>query len=267
MMRAHKRNFTTTLTNVNGTTIYARHEESSVPSTAATVVLVHGLSVSSGYMLPTAVRLAPYYHVHLPDLPGFGKSAKPSHILNVSELADALASWMQAMGLPPAVLLGNSLGCQIIANFALKYPERITHAVLVGPTMDPRVHTIRRAALRLVLDMPREPLTFFPVLVREYLAAGPRRTIRTLRYAFADRMEEHLPGVQVPTLVVRGARDPIVRQAWTEQVHRLLPESQLVVVQGAAHAVNFNSPAKLVSAVQSFLVESEHRTLQRKLTL
>jgi len=204
-------------------------------------------------MLPTAVRLAPYYHVYLPDLPGFGKSAKPSHILTIPELADALADWMQVMGLPPAVLLGNSLGCQIIVNFALKYPERITHAVLVGPTMDPKARSIHRAALRLVLDMPSEPLPFLPVLVREYLAAGPRRTLRTLQYAFADRMEEHLPRVQTPALIVRGARDPIVRQEWTEEVHRLLPGSQLVVVRGAGHAVNFNSPDKLVRIVRSFL--------------
>jgi len=98
-----------------------------------------------------------------------------------------------------------------------------------------------------------EPLPFLPVLVREYLAAGPRRTIRTLQHAFVDRMEEHLPSVQTPTLIVRGARDPIVRQEWTEEVHRLLPGSQLVVVRGAGHAVNFNSPDKLVRTVRSFL--------------
>ena len=233
MARSHKGILNSIWMKVNGASMHARRSENSLPPTASTVVLVHGLSVSSGYMVPTAVRLAPYHHVYLPDLPGFGKSAKPSHILTIPELADSLADWMQAMGLPPAVLLGNSLGCQIIVNFALKYPERLTHAVLVGPTMDPQARSIHQAALRLLLDIPCEPLPFLPILVREYLAAGPRRTIRTLQHAFADRMEEHLPSVQTPTLIVRGARDPIVRQEWTEQVHQLLPESQLVVVRGA----------------------------------
>src|SRR5690349_10207121 len=182
MVRFHKGKLKSIWMKVNGASMHARLSENSVPPTASTVVLVHGLSVSSGYMVPTAVRLAAYYHVYLPDLPGFGKSAKPSHILTVAELADALADWMQAMGLPPAVLLGNSMGCQIIVNFALKYPERITHAVLVAPTMDPKVRSISQAALRLALDMPCEPLSFLPVLVREYLAAGLRRTLRTLQY-------------------------------------------------------------------------------------
>jgi 2-hydroxy-6-oxonona-2,4-dienedioate hydrolase len=255
MADSHKGKLKSIYMKVNGASMHARLSEHSVPPTASTVVLVHGLAVSSGYMVPTAVRLAAHYHVYLPDLPGFGKSAKPTHILTVPELADALADWMQVMELPPAILLGNSLGCQIIVNFALKYPERITHAVLVGPTMDPKARSIRRAALRLVLDLPCEPLPFLPVLLREYLAAGLRRMIRTLKYAFADRMEEHLASVQTPTLIVRGARDPIVGQEWTEEVHRLLPTSQLVVVRGAGHAVNFNAPDKLVRTVRSFLSE------------
>lgn len=240
---------------MNGLSMHTRLAIGPASPTAGAVVLVHGLSVSSGYMVPTAVQLAPYYRVYAPDLPGFGKSARPSHILSVPELADALAAWMQVMGLPSAILLGNSLGCQIIVHLALQYPERITHAVLVGPTMDPKARTLHQAALRLVLDARGEPLSYLPVLLREYLAAGLPRTIRTLQYAFADNMEEHLPRMHVPTLIVRGSRDPIVSQNWAEEVQRLLPDSQLVVMPGVGHAVNFNAPEQLVQSVRSFLSE------------
>lgn len=236
--------------------MYCRASIDPVHADAPTLVLVHGLSVSSGYMMPTAKRLAPHYHVYLPDLPGFGRSAKPSHILNVAELSDALASWMQTMKLPSATFLGNSMGCQIIVNFALRYPECIERAILVSPTMDPKARTIHQEAGRLLLDTPCEPPHFLPVLLREYVLAGIPRTIRTLQYAFEDLMEEHLPHVHVPTLVVRGSRDPIVPQDWVEKVNSLLPNSQLVVVQGAGHAVNFNSPDKLVRLVRSFLQDT-----------
>jgi 2-hydroxy-6-oxonona-2,4-dienedioate hydrolase len=253
MASFHKTKLKSVWENVYGVSMHARLSEAPALASVPTVVLVHGLSVSSGYMVPTALHLAPYYRVYAPDLPGFGKSAKPAHILSIPELADALADWMTVMKLPPPVLLGNSLGCQVIVDFALRYPERITHAVLVGPTMDPRARTIHQEAFRVMLNMFREPFPFLPVAGREYLAAGLRRTIRTLKFAFADRMEEHLTRVQVPTLIVRGARDPIVPQRWVEEVHRLLPDSQLVVVRGAAHAVNFDSPEKLVNSVRSFL--------------
>lgn len=233
--------------------MHARVSEIGVDEGAATVVLVHGLAVSSGYMVPTALRLAPNYRVYAPDLPGFGKSAKPAHVLSVPELADALANWMEVMQLPPAVLLGNSLGCQIIVDFAVRYPERITHAVLVGPAIDQRAPTVHQQAFRLALNMFREPFPFLFVAGREYLATGPRRTVGTLKYAFADRMEEHLPFVRVPTLVVRGARDPLAPQEWVEDVQRLLPQSELVIVPGAAHAVNYNSPDTLAALVRSFL--------------
>ena len=138
----------------NGLSMYTRFSIEPMPTNAPTVVLVHGLSVSSGYMMPTAVRLAPYYHVYLPDLPGFGRSAKPSHILNVTELADALAAWMQTMELPSATFLGNSMGCQVIVNFALRYPQCIERAILVSPTMDPKARTIHQEARRLLSDTP-----------------------------------------------------------------------------------------------------------------
>ncbi|HEU5377786.1 MAG TPA: alpha/beta hydrolase [Ktedonobacteraceae bacterium] len=220
---------------------------------ATSVVLVHGLAVSSRYMVPTALHLAPFYDVYLPDLPGFGKSANPSSVLSIPALADALADWMQVIGLPPSVLLGNSLGCQIIIHLALHHSQLLTHAVLVSPTMDPQTRNICPAALRLARDLPEEPWSFLPVLAREYFDAGFGRTLRTLHFAFADHMEEHISSIQIPTLIVRGSRDPLVGQEWVEELHRLLPTSQLLVVQGAGHAVNFNSPEKLAYAVRSFL--------------
>jgi pimeloyl-ACP methyl ester carboxylesterase len=179
------------------------------------------------------------------------------HILNVVELSDALASWMQTMKLPSATFLGNSMGCQVIVNFALRYPQCIERAILVSPTMDPNALTIHQEAGRLLRDTPCEPLHFLPVLLREYVRAGIPRTIRTLQYALEDPMEEHLSHVHIPTLVIRGSRDPIVSQDWVEKVNRLLPDSQLVVVQGAGHAVNFNSPDRLVHLVRSFLQDTD----------
>lgn len=222
-------------------------------TSAPALVLVHGLSVSSEYMLPTAVRLAPWYHIYIPDLPGFGKSSKPSHILSITELADALTAWMQAMRLPSAILLGNSLGCQIIVQLALQHPEYIERAILVSPTMDPKARTIHQQAGRLLMDMPCEPLHFLPLLLYEYLEAGVIRTIRTLQYALDDPVEDHLPYIHIPSLVVRGSHDPIVSQEWAEKVNRLLPNSQLAVIEGAGHAVNLDDPEHLVPLIQSFV--------------
>jgi 2-hydroxy-6-oxonona-2,4-dienedioate hydrolase len=93
------------------------------------------------------------------------------------------------------------------------------------------------------------------VVIKDYLRAGLRRTIQTSRYILRDRIEEKLPQMTSPVLVVRGERDPIVSQEWVESVDRLLPDSKLVVIPEAAHVVNFSHPAELANAVRLFLSE------------
>jgi 2-hydroxy-6-oxonona-2,4-dienedioate hydrolase len=85
----------------------------------------------------TAQELANDYRVYVPDLPGFGDSDKPEKIFDVPELADWVACWMPAVGIDRAALLGNSFGCQVIADLAARYPERVAAAILQGPTTPP----------------------------------------------------------------------------------------------------------------------------------
>jgi len=122
---------------VHGLPMHTRISVDPVPSNAPVVVLVHGSGLSGCYMLPTAEGLAPDYHVYMLDLPGFGDSGKPSRVLDVPELADALAAWMEATGLTRVALLGNSFGCQVIADLAARHPEQVERAVLQGPTTPP----------------------------------------------------------------------------------------------------------------------------------
>lgn len=217
------------------------------------IVLVHGLSVSSRYLTPTARHLAPGRAVFAPDLPGFGESEKPRRALDIPGLADALLGWMAAVGLGRAVMLGNSLGCQIIADVGARRPTPLAAAVLVGPTPDPRARSVLGHAWRLARDLRHESLDSLLTQGGDYLRAGPRRTLATLRHALADPVERKLPLVSAPALVVRGGRDPIASQAWCEEVAAALPRGQLLVVPGAPHAVNHVRPAELARATLEFL--------------
>ncbi|MDQ5830114.1 MAG: alpha/beta hydrolase [Actinomycetota bacterium] len=219
------------------------------------VVLVHGLVVSSRYMVPAAERLAPHRRVFAPDLPGFGRSEKRPRVLDVAGLSDALSAWMGEVGLERAALVGNSFGCQIIADLAVRHPGRVERAVLQGPTMDPLGRSVPRQVGRFLIDTSREPLSLLAIEQLDYLSAGTRRSWRTFRYALEDRIEEKLPHMRVPTLVVLGSRDAIVPQRWAEEVTRSLPMGRLVVIPGSAHAMNYSSPLELTRVVLPFLSE------------
>ncbi len=155
------------------------------------------------------------------------------------------------------MLVGNSMGCQIIADVAVRHPERVKRIVLQGPTMDPRGRTVLQQVTRLLINIPREPFSFVPVMLIDYLDAGTGRAWRTFRYALRDRIEESLPHVRVPALVVRGSHDPLVSQRWAEEVTQLLSKGRLVVIPGSAHVANFDAPSEFVRVVRSFLREEQ----------
>ena len=99
--------------------MHARVSLDPVPRDRLPVILVHGLGMSSRYMIPLAQHLAPHVRVYAPDLPGFGSSDKPREVLTVRELADALAAWMRAIGVERAVFIGNSLGCEVLVELRI----------------------------------------------------------------------------------------------------------------------------------------------------
>lgn len=217
------------------------------------VVLVHGMVVSSRYMVPTAECLAPLCNVFAPDLPGYGRSAKGEKILSLRELADALAHWMTAAGLDRAHLVGNSFGCQIIAEFALRHPARVERLVLQGPTVDPSARSAWKQFLRLAHNSRLEPKSLGFISLADYWAAGLRRARATMKIALADRIEEKLPRIGAAALVVRGARDPLVPHAWAERVAELLPRGELVELPRLPHTINYSAPKAFIDAMAPFL--------------
>jgi 2-hydroxy-6-oxonona-2,4-dienedioate hydrolase len=244
---------------VGGLPIHARVSVDFSPTGSPPVVLVHGIGVASRFMVPITEVLAPYHRIFAPDLPGFGESAKPAHVLNVVELTDALADWTRAIGVGNAAFLGNSFGCQIVVDLAVRYPELVERAVLQGPTMDPQARTAWQQLGRLLRNSRREPLSHGFISAREYPRCGLLRLMKTFRYALEDRIEEKLPHVRVPALVVRGSKDPIVPQRWGEEAVRLLPDGRLAVIPGAPHTVVYDAPLELARVVRPFLSGDQGR--------
>lgn len=239
---------------VEGRRMHARVSIRKAESALPDVVLVHGLGVSSHYMTPTALTLAPYCSVYALDLPGFGKSAHPPHVLDIPQMADAINAWMEAVGLRHAAFIGNSIGCQVIVNLAVRYPERVESVVLTGPTFDRKARaSFLSLIMRVLRDGRWEPKSLSPIIVYDYLSAGLIRIAITLHYALHDPIEEKLPLVRAPALVVRGEHDSVVPLRWARRVTYLLPWARLVVIQGASHAVNFSAPGKLVRVALPFL--------------
>src|SRR5690606_12645826 len=74
------------------------------------------------------------YRVVLPDLVGFGYSAKPTGIDYTLELfCSTLLELLEAIGVHRCVLVGNSLGGAVALKIAIDHPERVEKLVLMAP--------------------------------------------------------------------------------------------------------------------------------------
>ncbi len=242
-------------TSVDGIDIFYR--ESEVPPDARVMMHLHGFGLSGRYLLPTAELLKDEFHTFVPDLPGFGRSGKPPHPLDVVDLAHAAARFLDDRGVEKATLVGNSMGCPIICEFAYHYPERIDRAVLVSPAGGIYNQPLRVAVGQLARDGSREPRKMIQVATPDYLRFGVPSTVRMFKALTRYPSLERLLALHIPTLVVLGERDPLMPHSDRVQEVASRTDNHVLVVlmEGAAHAINFSNPRELSHIIRLFMAD------------
>lgn len=214
------------------------------------VVLVHGIGVSGRYFGPMVDALAGRARVVVPDLPGFGGSPRPSAPLTIAEHAAVLRALVDALGLVRPVLVGHSMGAQVVTEAAATAgPGEVGGVVLAGPVADPRAPTAGGQGLRLLRDVAHERPRWTAVQVREYLRCGPRWFLATLPHMLDYQVADRLADVGAPVLLVRGAHDPVAPASWLADLAAAAPGAATLVVPRGGHLAQVNGAAELADAV------------------
>jgi 2-hydroxy-6-oxonona-2,4-dienedioate hydrolase len=216
------------------------------------VVLVHGLC-SSRYMARLGPRMTGLGDVYAPDLPGFGASVAPPDLTGLADLAAALGEFMDGAGLSRTLMVSNSAGCQVAAELLVRRPALGEHHVMVGPTFDAGARGLPRQIPRWLVEAAVQPWWQKWALTLDYLDAGPRRILQVMREGQRQRLEDVVPGLPMPTLVMRGSRDAIAGGEWIELLARRLPRGEAWTAEGATHAVNASDPELLSRRVVAFV--------------
>src|SRR3981081_646318 len=135
--------------------------------------------------------------VHVVDLPGFAlRPALKASDANVVQLAEYVARVVTALAIPPALVLGHSLGGGVAMHLAIRHPELVSGLVLIAPVglgvslpwisnvscVPPlcrallRPSVLKASAIRrfLVGSRRRDDARFIARLVRHGLRARPR---------------------------------------------------------------------------------------------
>jgi pimeloyl-ACP methyl ester carboxylesterase len=200
------------------------------------VVLVHGLGVGQRYFDPLARELGAEL------LRPVFREAAP-----IAELGSRLGELLDE----PAALVANSMGCQIATALAVQRPELVSSLALIGPTVDAATHSLVRHVFRLAADAWFEPLRLTGIVLSDYATFGPLALLRQARYALDDRIEERLPLIEAPAIVVRGVHDQLCPPGWARAAAALLPQGRLVTIAGAAHAPHFSHPREVAAVIRA----------------
>jgi pimeloyl-ACP methyl ester carboxylesterase len=240
-------------TMIDGVDVFYR--ESANPPDARVMTHLHGFGLSGRYLLPTAELLADEFHTYVPDLPGFGRSGKKGAALDIPDLAHAAIRFLDDRGVAKTSVVGNSMGCPVIVELAHRYPERVDRAVLVSPAGGIHNQPFRRAVGQLAKDGGREPRKMITVATPDYLRFGVPSTVKMFRSLTQYPSLQRLLELKIPTLVVMGTRDPLL--PGPERIKQVASQDQnhvlLVVLEGAAHAINFSHPRELAHVIRLFM--------------
>jgi len=240
------------------------------------LVLLHGLTATHANWELTTPAFADRWRVIAPDLPGHGRSAKPDAPYTVDFYAGVIRSLGRELGIPEAVVIGNSLGGQIALELAISYPQWTRALVLAAPAggFAAPLQALRWAVgaaarpevLRVALPWAFERCVYDPSLpmcearrriLAERLAhedypSFARAVARSLRGSLAAGGQP-LERVHQPTLLVWGRDDRMVALAGSRRLLRALPHARLAVLDRCGHLPMLEQSERFNRAVDDFL--------------
>jgi dihydropteroate synthase len=208
------------------------------------VVVVQGMAVAD-YLLPAVAELGRWTRAHLVELPGFAGSGEPTRSLDVAGYGAVVAEWLDQARLGPVVLIGHSSGTQVAARAAVQAQARglgLVGVVLASPTVAPIARPLPRLVVRWQLDGRHEPPGLTESHIREWRRAGLRALVHLVRVHLRDRIEEAVPALRAPVLVLRGAQDRLTTTEWARGLAESARYGRYREVPGA-HSFLWGDPA------------------------
>ena len=225
-----------------------------------TVLLVHGFGADKYRFGPIVPHLSRFHRVVVPDLPGFGESAKGTSLpYDIKSQARRLARFVDAAGLGRFHLVGLSMGGYLSALYAAKYPERVRRLVLIDAAgvRSPRPSFMLRRFEKdgTILLLYRSRSQFDDLLAALFYSPpwipGPIKDL-TVRQALinfdlrvkvladlfeggTDLLDSRLGDIRAQTLILWGADDRIVDPSSVEIFTRGIHNSRAVVMDKCGH--------------------------------
>ncbi|MBI4091712.1 MAG: alpha/beta hydrolase [Candidatus Levybacteria bacterium] len=160
-------------------------------------------------------------------------------------------------------LLGHSNGGRIVAAFAAKFPEKISHLILIDSAGIIRrdfkslikKHVFATAAKigRVLTNSDSIRNLFYKAVGEEdYNKASPILK-KTMLNLISQDLEPVFSKVKSPTLIIWGQNDTITPVSDGEKIYVLIQDSKLKIIENASHSPQFSHPKETSEIIIEFL--------------
>lgn len=244
-------------------------------------VCLHGGAQTAHSWDDFALVMREAYHVYALDQRGHGDSdwASDGDYSRQTQSEDIAAS-VSALGLPPFVLAGLSMGGINAITYTARHPENVRALIIVdvGPEIEQRG---RENIQRFISGV--DELDSFEAFIERAHRFNPRRSLDNLRQRLSHNLKQLPSGewtwkfdqkrlgaggrsgigpeglwedvrqIRCPTLIVRGAESDILAPEAAERLRAAILNSRMAVVSGAGHSVMGDNPEGFAAAAQEFL--------------
>jgi 3-oxoadipate enol-lactonase len=236
------------------------------------LLLVHGLMVTGEMFEPVIEHFATRHRVIIPDLRGHGQSRGLPPPYTAKQQAGDLCRLLDHLGIKSTAVLGYSHGGTIAQQLVLDYPERCNRLVLAC------TYAFNRATFREKLEGHLVPFfirilgmrRFAKFVISQGLQQLDKERVDWILGLIADQDRElmlsawketmtfdsrhRLAQIKCPTLIIAASKDEAVPLHHAKMLHDGITGSQLVIVNGANHALIWTHSDKFMRLVDKFLL-------------
>ncbi len=239
------------------------------------VVLLHPWAESSDCFSRLLPLLPAEYHVLAMDQRGHGDADKPLDGYDLVTLAADTVAFMDAVGLPEAVLLGSSSGGYVAQQVALDAPERVTGLVLVGSPRSlqgrpPFADEVDQLTDPIDPDWVRDSLTWFPLfheVPQWYIEARVNDGVRIPAHVWRDSLAglytalapTDTGSINAPAMILCGELDSLLPRREQLALAKAIPGSELLTYEQTGHCVLWEKPERVAADLTRFLRAQPHR--------
>lgn len=217
-----------------------------------TIVFVHGFGGRARQWRYQIEQFALHNEVIALDLRGHGSSSRPGHGYEMERmLADIMAVLRHCDVNRPFVLAGHSFGVAIATEFAWRYPERVSHLILIAGAGEYSI----LPAYKLMFRLPEPLLRLMQPVANRMMDAS----LYALQEMYLHNLRrwrgwDKFPELKPPTMVILGNKDRVLPQTAFERVGELVPEgSEVINVGVSAHMVMLERRDAVNRAIERFL--------------